>query len=772
MSKNDATQGNLVPFPYTSQMPSTTLRAVPHYGSVAEPERELSLSDLLHALKSRWLMILAITAGFSAIMLAYCVTRDQLYTASSVIEIRGYAPVLAGATVESLYGADTRKLEYQKTTIAKLKQPGIADRVLSSDADAQLVAHYFGLPLNTAASTTSRGQGLQQLPKLVASYLGLIDINPISETSLVEIQAITREPRLSMIVANAHAEGFIEALRLERQESMRTNLKALETQANELKGKLATAEQEIADYSEQTHLIVPSGNDAGKDLTLQKIVGITELLSHATGKRVQSENLYNQLKNSPLANSSSLDNDSIQQWRFELNKLEGEYTALGQKVTAAYPDMVDLKSRINSLSRSIADERGQLLKALASRLDNERAAEQQLVEQVAKEESQAHENLRKMARFTVLRKEADSLRELYEAVLKQLQETTVSAASGVSNIFISDWATEPQTPSYPKTNLLVILATLIGLGLGVLCAWTMEYFDNRIKNSNEAATALDLPLLGVLPSFAPTQNRLSLDRLRIPYFNKQSDGSALATISQQPIAISQPDAMVSEALRTIRAGLLLSSVDSPLRTIMVTSAEKGEGKTTIAANLAVSLAQAEYRVLLIDADLRETSLGNLFPQLLERKGLSDLIAGQTDFAASVVKEVIPFLDILGRGSRPPNPAEIVGSKKMRETIASLRDVYDFIIIDSPPVLPVADSLMLSSAVDAVLMVTRAGKTLRRNAREARRRLQRVRANIAGVIVNGSDPRHETIYGEQGNRSYFTVMTGTEVEVEAKKSASV
>ena len=151
MSKNDATQGNLVPFPYTSQMPSTTLRAVPHYGSVAEPERELSLSDLLLALKSRWLMILAITAGFSIIMLAYCVTRDQLYTASSVIEIRGYAPVLAGATVESLYGADTRKLEYQKTTIAKLKQPGIADRVLSSDTDAQLVAHYFGLPLNTAA---------------------------------------------------------------------------------------------------------------------------------------------------------------------------------------------------------------------------------------------------------------------------------------------------------------------------------------------------------------------------------------------------------------------------------------------------------------------------------------------------------------------------------------------------------------------------------------------------------------------------------------------
>ncbi len=775
----ETNENKLVPFPQQQPAAPTVqqLRVVPDFQMKTETEREISFVDLFRALKQRAYLIAGITAGFAAIMGLYCITRDPLYTAGSVIEIRGYAPVLSGATAETLYGADTRKLEYQKTTIAKLKQPGIADRVLSRNPNAFTIAGYFEMPLQSVPvmpqepanviSSDIRRQGLQQSSKLVALYLNVIDINPISETSLVEIDVTTRDPRISMMIANAHAEGFIEELRLERQESMRTNLKALEAQVSDLKGRLSHAEEEVARYSAENHLILGSGSDA-KDVTLQKIVALSDLLSQATQKRVQSENLYNQLKDAPIASASSLDNDSIQQWRFELNKLEGDYNALGQKVTAEYPEMIDLKSRIDSLKRSINNERAQLINALGIRLQSERAAEERLSSQIALEEGQVHDNLKKMARFTVLRKEADSLRELYEAVLKQLQETTVSAASGVSNIFVSNWANEPQSPSYPRTGLLMVLATMVGFGFAVLIAWTLEYFDNRMKSSEEAAHLLDLPLLGILPSFEKEKAQASpLDKLKLLLPSGESQkpeppaNEPAPAPTKSPVTISRPNVMVSEALKTIRAGLLLSSVDYPMRSIMITSAEKGEGKTTIAANLAISLAQAEYRTLLIDADLRETSLVKFFPDIAQRRGLSDLMAGQATPEETVVRQVVPHLDVLGAGTRPPNPAEIVGSKKMRDTISRLREHYDFIIVDSPPVLPVADSLMLSSTVDAVLIVTRAGKTLRRNAREARRRLARVRANVIGLVVNGTNSRHEPMYGNDQNMSYFTVVDHAE-----------
>jgi succinoglycan biosynthesis transport protein ExoP len=770
MAQDNPPKNNLVPFSGVGRHGVVALRPAnnPNSSWNQETTRDISLSDLIRGFRQRWHIVAGVTAACALIMGLYCSTRDPLFSAESVIEIRGYAPVLAGATVENLYGADTRKLEYQKTTIAKLKQPGIADRVLSSNSHAAEIAEYFKIPLKDSTATDSNerpmNQGLRQTPKLVAKYLSTIEINPISETSLVEIQATTRDPYLSMIISNAHAEGFIEALRLERQQSMRTNIKALESQVAELREKIAKAEQEIAAYSEQENLIVSSEAENGKDMTLQKIVSITQLLNQATAKRSQSENLYNQLKDSSLDQASSLDSDSIQEWRFELHKLTGEYSALSQKVTAEYPDMIDLQSRIDSLKRSIRDERAQLRNALQIRLESERVAEQQLADQLRKEESSVHENFRKMARYTVLRKEADSLRELYEAVLKQLQETTVSAASGVSNIFVSDWASEPQSPSFPKTGLLVTLATIIGLFLGAAIAWTLEFMDNRIHSTDDVSDTTELPLLGVIPQFGGVSEKRSL--LSLPFgatggTNENQSDLPLAQTTPASVSYRQPSAVVAEALRTIRAGLLLSSIDSTVRTIVITSADKGEGKTTIAANLALSLAQADYKVLLIDADLRETSLSRLFPEIEGKRGLSEILSGQVAGEDVIVHAGVPCLDLLGSGARPPNPAEMAGSKRMRELLTTAKSRYDFVLIDTPPVLPVADTLMLSSAVDGVLMVSRSGKTTRRNLREAHRRLASVQASMVGIVLNDGDPRHEPVYGQSMHTVYG----------ESKKSAA-
>jgi capsular exopolysaccharide synthesis family protein len=775
--KNNS-EGNLVPFVLPSGNSAPALRPVPRINPEISNERELTFSDLYHSVLQRWKLIAAITAGMIALMAIFCVTRDPLYSARSTIEIRGYAPVLAGATVESLLGADTRKLEYQKTTIAKLKQPGIADRVLSQSDKAITIAEYFGFtirPVEPSANTDSyRDHGLQQHPKLISLYLNTIDINPVSETSLTQITVTTKDPQISRIIANAHAEGFIETLRLERQESMRTNLKALDTQSTELKTRLAHAEEEIAQYSEDNRLIIDT-TAGSKDINVQKIVALSDALSKITYKRAESENTYKQMTEVGASNSSTLDNEAIRTWQFELSKLESEARTLGARVTSEYPEMIDIENKMKALQSSIARERQQLFKALSLTLESEKAAELRLIEQITVAESQVHDNLKKMARYTVLRKEADSLRELYETVLKQLQETTVSAASGVSNIYVSDWANEPQSPSYPKTSLMLIIATVIGLTLGLCIAWMLEFFDNRVKTSDDAAYVTGLPLLGVIPAFENSaENSRSqkvkkkllagpakVDSTSLPEATQaQTERSVQDTRKPAPVSIAASPA-ISEALRTIRAGLLLSSVDAPVRVIMVTSAEKGEGKSTVAANLAVSLAQAEYRTLLIDADLRETSIAKFFPQVINKPGLSDLIAGQSDNLDSVVKNVVPFLDVLGAGSRPPNPAELVGSRKMSDAVKAFRSSYDFIIVDSPPVLPVADSLMLSHIVDGIIVVVRGGKSQRRNLKEAKRRLNRVRGNLVGIVVNDMKPSRDTGYGDLGNSAYFSAIVEPE-----------
>lgn len=743
--------------------------STPLTASPVQPEAA-HLGEYLQIFKKHASLIAGCTAISGAVALVYCAITPPLYTAETILELKGYAPLLANNASETLFGNDTRKIEYQKTTVAKLKLAGLADSVLSKNNLAQDLSDYwdgnrsplsrFTTGIASAFSGPAQPASLRSpdplysiKPDILNRYLGMVEVNPVHETNLVGVRVTTTDPGLSQRLANAHATGFISHLQRERQEAIAANASLLQRQAQDLKSRVTVAEGELSSYAAKNKLYGVS-DDGAKVANTRQIDSLSGLLAEATGRRIRTESLLSEINSRKIDELSVTDDEIVRQLRSSLQIAEADYATLGSRVTAAYPGMVELKTKIDTLKKAILDERKRSIRVLQTQLFNERDAEAKLKQQIEGEKAQAQDTSQRLIQYNVLAKEATSLRDLYQTVLKQVKEIEVSAASGASHVFVTDYATLPTSPSAPKKNLIVTLFSLLGLALGLIVALIMEAFDNTIKSTDDVRVSLDLPLLGAVPRFGD-QSGLGVDAVppRLEYVAEEapsasSDSSQLSalpdlevdSLSSKIVPVNAPQDVVSEALRTIRAGILLSSADHPPRVIMVTSAMKGEGKTTVLFNLAATLAQASHKTLMIDGDLRERGLTKIFckdtgPSGL---GLSNYLTGQAQLDQVIRTTPVPGLYILPAGSKAPNPAELLSSTTMQEMIGSLSDEYDFIIVDSPPVLPVADGLTLSRVVDSVVLVVRSQTTDREMAQESRRRLLRVKARILGVVLNDLD----------------------------------
>ena len=738
-------------------------------------ERGASFSDYLRIFKKRKTLVLGTALASTLTAILYCLFTSPLYTAQATLEIKGYAPLLANNQSETLFGNDTRKIEYLKTTIAKLNLEGLADDVLSTNNLAEDLDDYWDArrslferawnrvlhPFSTSEPRSLRGHDLlfTMKPNVIRKYLSLIDVNPLHETNLVSVQATTADPELSQRIANAHALGFISHLQKERQEFIQANLQLLQHQAVDLKAKVTVAEQELSTYAASNKILAVSENNA-QVINARQIEALSTLLAEATGKRIKTESLLNEVANKKPDELAVTDDEITRQLRGTLQQTEAEVASLNSKYTGAHPSMMEVRAKVDSLKKAIADERKRAVRTIQTQFSNEKSAETRLRAQIDEEKAVAQEMSKRLIQYNVLAKEAASLRDLYQAVLKQVKEIEISASSSASHVFVTDYASLPTSPSAPKSNLIITLFAIIGVAIGLIVALILEAFDNTLKSSEDVQGALDLPLLGAVPEFnnryslavTPTAPLLPESSREAPPVTEREEDPQQDVSAPHIVSVATPYDVVSEALRTIRAGILLSSADRPPRVIMITSAMKGEGKTTVLYNLAATLAQASHRTIMIDGDLRERGLTKLFcqDQGPGGVGLSNLLTGQAQLDQVIRPTPVKGLDILPAGSKAPNPAELLSSTSMRELISQLSDIYDFILVDSPPILPVADGLTLSRVVDSVVLVVRSRQTERELAQESRRRLLRVNARILGVVLNdldvATDERDRMMYG--------------------------
>jgi capsular exopolysaccharide synthesis family protein len=321
-------------------------------------------------------------------------------------------------------------------------------------------------------------------------------------------------------------------------------------------------------------------------------------------------------------------------------------------------------------------------------------------------------------------------------------ETAVNSALAASKIRVIERAEVPQRPSTPKVRLNVTLGVLAGFVFAIMAAFLCEYFDNSVKSSDEVEELLQIPALAMIPNFALARRSRQLAYGVAGDGNRAgSNGSGTTGASNgfggELVVFREPRSPAAEAFRTLRTAILFSAPDAPPKVILVTSAGASEGKTVSSLNLASSLAEAGSRVLLLDGDLRRPGCHRAFG-LENDRGLSNYLAGQADLGGVIHALDAPRLFFVPAGPAAPNPAELVGSARMRETLEELRGAYDFIILDSPPVLPVTDAVVLAREADGVVLVVKGDDTPRELVRRARDLLMQANTHLLGAVVNNVD----------------------------------
>jgi capsular exopolysaccharide synthesis family protein len=415
--------------------------------------------------------------------------------------------------------------------------------------------------------------------------------------------------------------------------------------------------------------------------------------------QVESGRATREMENRPEV----VNNVFIQELRSEEIKLSAKLAELSKKYGPRHPQMIQLGSELSTLQGKMDREIKRVVAAV-------------MVEQ--------------SPQYLLLKREAETNRKLYETLLTRLKETTVTENLPQSNIHIVDRGQVPEHPVKPRKRMNFLLSVMLALATGVSFAFFLEYLDNTLRSPEEIERFLEIPFLGTVPAAREGRNGSSIDL----------------------IVETAPKSAHAEAYRTIRTGILLSMAEHQPRVILVTSPAPLEGKTTTAANLAVAMAQAGNSVLLVDGDLRKSQLHLLFG-LDDSKGLSSLLIGAASLEYVVQKTSVPLLSVLPAGSHPPNPVELLGSSKMREVVVAALRQFDRVIIDSPPLIPVADSMQLAMACDGVVLVLRESQTTRDQAMIGQKRLTDCNAKILGAILNAVDLTRSYYYYPYYGHSY-------------------
>ena len=734
-----------------------------------ERAKEPSVLELLTILVRHRKTILCFVAGALLVGALYWLLAPRYYTAEATVEIGGHGFSVTDSRLEDMLRQETKEEKYHDTQVAKLRSLSLADYVLEEKKLAPRIERYASEDRGWTSHVTDaigRLFAAENPPAVtdgpyhfdegfLRTYLSFLQVAPLFGTSLVNVSSSAKDPILARDLVNNHVEGFMEFMRDERRARMNEASRFLQGQADHLREEVAAAERNLAGYAEENKLLTLGDKES---VVVKEIEELTRLLSRTTEQRIEAESKLTSLRGARVEESTVLDDESLRQMRADLLKAEAKHADMSRQVMPAYPPLQQLTARIASLQTGIAKQRRLALAALTSRFESARRAETSLREQVDTKKQEAFKDSRRLVRYNILRREYSSLKDLYQSILQHLQEAQVNASSTSSNVNVAALAATPLAPSSPRAAFVAVIAACFGAALGIGFTAFRILADRTLQQPEDVTRELRSPLLGVVPKFEeqPAHQERSKPVLRnVRRLLPGSGRAAPPPGSREPcVTLHLPAAAASEAYRAVRTNLLLSPKGRDARVMLVTSASKEEGKTTLAANLGVTLAQFGFRTLLLDADLRRGDLGQRFQSTPEHITLLDCLAHGIPWERAHFYSPLEHLDVLPAGNAPTNPTEILGSPCMRRAVQELQHRYEYIILDSPPVLPVADALILSQLAEGVLFVVRSGTTETPAARTALDRLSHVQAPLLGVVINAFDfeaNRHYARYHDYSAR---------------------
>jgi polysaccharide biosynthesis transport protein len=590
----------------------------------------------------------------------------------------------------------------------------------------------YSSPNGTSDAIASGSLANQKRPPELGQFLGSLSVRRVPNSRLMEVSFESTDQQLAAKIVNAHISTYIEQNFRSRYEATTQASTWLADQLNELKIKVQKSEDALIAYERQNQIWTL---DDKKDISSQRLSDINRQFTDSQSERMKKESLYQFAKSGNLdAVPQVQSNAALMDLLHKRTDLSSQYNDALSQYGPNFPKVLRLQSQLKELDANVEREKQRIVDVLESDYKEARQRESMLSAELDQQKTAANQMAERLVEYNILKREAEANKTLYEGFMTKLKETAISASLRSSNIRVVDPAMIPATPARPAKARNVALSFLVGLIGGIGLALLREYLDNTVKTPDDIESLTHLPSLAVVPQFAGTNG------------NARRNGLLTSTASNghdkriELVAQHLPKSQMSEAFRALRTSILLSQADHPPQVILVTSALPREGKTTAAANLAVTLAQLGDRTVLVDADLRKPGVGRLL-NLGSGKyaGLSSYLTGISSLdLVSVPHPAIPNLVAIPTGPLPPNPADLLSSHKLAEAVAELRTKYKFIVIDSPPVMAATDAVILSVHVDGVLLVVRSGETPKEAFTRTRELLASVKCRILGVVLNAVD----------------------------------
>lgn len=703
-----------------------------------EKQDEIHLRDYLKVLIKRRNSALTFFVILVSVVTVGTLTTTPMFKASTKVLIDKESLNIVdvrGLYIDSGYSEDYYLTQYElikstATALKVVKNLNLAKRPEFNTAlkkgGGGLVGSFLGilgLPGGkspaASAPVSAESEGLaMSLAKMVQ---GGLSVEPIKSSRIVNISYEYPDGGLAAEIANEIANAYVEQVLDIRMGSAKQAVEWMTNKVEEQKATLERSQKALQEFIKDKDIL---SLESKESMAPKKLENLSAQLVAAEAKRRDAEAQYNQVKN--LSNSLSqalavpvIAGDMvIQSLRSEEMRLEKDILETSKRYGDKHPQMIRLKEELRAIRDRISSEAKRAIVSIRNEYELAQAREAGLRNQFNQGKGEAVTLSQNSIQFGMLKREVDSNQQMLDGLLKRIKETSLVEEVKSFNIYIIDKAEVPKGPIKPRKFHNILLAIIVGIFGGVGVAFFLDYVDDTFKTPDDVEEKLSVALLGIIP------------------IASKADMSAGGI---ETMVYSTPKSSISESYKSLRTSILLSSVD-PIKSFVVTSAVENEGKTTTAINLAIAFAQLEQHVLLVDADLRKPKVHSVFG-LDNSVGLSNYLTRQI-IQDIIKKSDIPNLSIIPAGALPPNPSELLSSKRMKDFIDNVTDRFDMVIFDAAPLITVTDTTILSAIATGTVLVVRSGKTSFDIARRAIKLLTDANSKILGAVLNGMDTKKE------------------------------
>jgi capsular exopolysaccharide synthesis family protein len=711
------------------------------------PEKEIHLRDYLRVIQKRKYSLLTFFAIINAIVVMMTFSATPLYEASAklLIEKNNVNPLSGDVPM----GRDPEFLETQAQII---RSAPVSRKVVKLLSLEQTYASYFpDIAKSLSAGATDGGwltglingiKGISPpsigeaalLPesemtdssplvdKLAMVIRETITVRPVRNSRVVEVSYMSHNPELSKRLANAVSKAYIENILDMRMQSSGYAIDWMTQKADQERRKLENSEMALQRYMNANNIVTIEDRIA---LTPQKLSELGSQYTQAEAQRKELETLYQKLRHAAVNLDAAAtipaiaENHAVQALRAEIIRAEQKMDDLSKKYGHKHPLMKRAVAELDSLRAKQRQEIRHVINMVKSQYEMAQSKEQDVSELLATAKNSAVSLNEKSVQYGILKREVETNRKIYDALVSKIKEQGVTEQNQSINVWVVEQAVTPIAPAKPRKSRNLMLGLVLGLMGGIGLCFFIEYFDNTIKSPDDVQERFGLPVLGLVMQ------------------QKEKQGPI------ETVALEGSDSGLAEGFKTIRTAVMLSAADYPPKSLLVTSMASEEGKTTVAVNLAVTIAQADKKVLLVDADFRRPRIHKIF-SLPNTFGLTTYLAGASDETIAN-KGPIPNLSIITAGPNAPNPSELLSSQRFEKFVNAFCDRFDLVVFDSAPVMAVADTLVLSRFLDGTIVVARAGKTPNEMINIGLTKLKEISDAVLGMVINGVQEKQHGYY---------------------------